>query len=70
MGFWGPFTSSDCDVAVTSLTNLFYYLGVVLLHQAFVTATATDFAVTGESLYNPIGIEVAVMSQTSRCRRM
>ena len=34
----------------TSLPNLVYCFGVVLLHQVFVTATATNFAVTGESL--------------------
>ena len=51
----GPFTSSDCDVAATSLPNLIYCFGVVLLHQAF----ATNFAVAGESLCNWFGSDVA-----------
>ena len=53
----GPFTSSDCDVAATSLPNLIYCFGVVLLHRAF--ATATNFSVTEESLCNPFGSDVA-----------
>ena len=32
----GPFTSSDCDVAATSLRNLLYCFGVVLLHPVSV----------------------------------
>ena len=44
----GPFTSRDCDVVGTSLPNLIYCFGVVLLHWTF--ATATNFAVSRESL--------------------
>ena len=58
--FKGPFTSSDCDVAAISLPNLIYCFGVVLLHRAF--ATATNFAVAGESLCNPFGSHVAATS--------
>ena len=54
----------------TSLPNLTYCFGVVLLHQAFVTATATNFAVTGESLCEPFGSDVTATSQTRRCRWM
>ena len=62
----GPFTSSDCDVTVTSLPNLIYCFDVVLLHWAF--ATATNFAVAGESLCDQFGSDIAAMSQTCRCR--
>ena len=62
--FKGPFTSSDCDVAATSLPNLIYCFGVVLLHWAFVTVTATNFAVTGKSLCNPFR-----GATLQRCRR-
>ena len=58
----GPFTSSDCDIAAiaaTSLPNLIYCFGVVLLHWAFATATTTTFAVAGESLCDWFGSDVA-----------
>ena len=58
----GPFTSSDCDVAAISLPNLIYCFGVVLLHRVFVIATATYLTVTGESLCNPFGSNVAATS--------
>ena len=38
----GPFTSIDCDDAAISLRNQIYVFGPVLLHTAFVTATATS----------------------------
>ena len=41
------------------LLNLIYGFGVVLLHPAFLTATATNFAVTGESLCEPFGSDIA-----------
>ena len=53
----GPFTSSDCDVAATSLPNLIYCFGVVLLHQAF--ATTTNFAMAGESLWERCRSDIA-----------
>ena len=34
----GPFTSSDCDVAATSLPNLINCFGVALLHLATATS--------------------------------
>ena len=55
------------QTTATSLPNLIDCFGVVLLHQAFVTATATNFAVAGESLCEPFGSNVAATSQTHRC---
>ena len=61
-GAKGPFTSSDCNVAATLFPNLIYCFGVVLLHQAFVTATVINFAVTGELLCKPFGSDVTDVS--------
>ena len=66
----GPFTSSDCDVAVTLLRNQFCCFGVVLLYPAFATVTTTKLPVTGESLWNPFGRKVAATSQTRHRRWM
>ena len=58
--FWYAFVRAHLHPATaTSLPNFIYCFGVVLLHQAFVTATATNFAVTGESLCQPFGSDVA-----------
>ena len=38
-----PFTSSDCDVAATSLPNLINCFGVALLHLATVTSLGNRF---------------------------
>ena len=48
------------DITVTSLPNLIYSFGDVLLHWAF--ATATYFAVAEESLSDRFGSDVAAMS--------
>ena len=66
----GQFTSNDCDVAATSLPNLIYCFGVVLLHRAFATATATNYAVAEESLCESFESDVVATSQTRRCRWM
>ena len=57
-------------VAATSLPNLIFCFGVVLLHWAFSTATVTNFAVAGELLCDWFGSDIVVMSQTRRCRWM
>ena len=64
----GPFTSRDCDVAATSLPNLIYCFGVVLLHWAFVTVTATNFAVAGESLCDQFGSDVTAIINQQKWR--
>ena len=66
----GPFTSSDCDIAVKLLPILIYCFGVILLHQVLATATATNFTVTGESLCDQFGSDVATMSQMHCCHWM
>ena len=55
---------------MTSLPNLIYCFGVVLLHQVFVTVTATNFAVAGELLCEPFRGDVTATSQMRYCRWM
>ena len=66
----GPVRAHLHPVTATSLLNLIYCFGVVLLHGAFVTATVTNFAVAGESLCDRFGSDITAMSQMHRCRWM
>ena len=61
----GPFTFSDCDAAAISLRNQMYVFNSVLLHTAFVTATATATATfLGGSLCEQFKSDIAVILES------